>query len=326
MSAESPLFRAMHQFLDYLEVEKNRSALTRRNYALYLRRFLKQSRLTQPSDITKEHVRKFRLWLHRQKNAKDKTLSSSTQNYHLVALRSFLAYCARMDIPALAPEKVELAKIDDREVNFLEGSDLERLLDAPLKSDAAEIVRLRDKAILELLFSTGLRVSELVGLKREDINVKRDDFSVRGKGRKIRVVFLSDRAQDALRAYLKARRDMNTYLFVSHDPAQDTRELARAQAEVVGEKKYKYTGLTSRTVQRIVDRYARHAGITRRVSPHALRHSFATDLLRNGADVRSVQALLGHASITTTQVYTHITDAHLGEVHKKFHARDKGKV
>lgn len=320
MSKDSQLLSTMKQFLDYLEVERNRSVLTRRNYALYLRRFIKHSRLNHTKDITKDHIRKFRLWLHRQKNGKGKTLSNSTQNYHLIALRSFLAYCAKMDIPALAPEKIELSKQDDREVNFLEKEDIDRLMNAPMQSDAEEIVKLRDKAILEMLYCTGLRVSEVVKLKKEDINLKRDDFTVRGKGRKMRLVFLSDQAKEALRKYLKARKDLNTYLFVSHDPAQETRNRRRAEQEVVGEKK-KYTGLSARTIQRIVDRYAKIAGITRKISPHALRHSFATDLLRNGADVRSVQALLGHSSITTTQVYTHITDRHLGDIHKKYHSR-----
>ncbi|MAG11960.1 MAG: hypothetical protein CMI52_04110 [Parcubacteria group bacterium] len=317
--SESQLLKTMKQFLDYLEVERNRSVLTRRNYALYLRRFMRFSKLQKTSQISKDDVRKFRMWLHRKKTAKGKTLSPSTQNYHLIALRSFLGYCAKMDIKALAPEKVELAKIADRQVNFMEGSDVMRLLRAPLKGDV-NIVNLRDAAILELLFSTGLRVSELVGLKKEDVNLKRDDFTVRGKGRKMRIVFLSERAKKAISRYLKKREDLNPYLFVSHDPAKKKRALVAAQKHVVdGEKKKKSTGLTPRTIQRIVDRYAKEAGITRKISPHALRHSFATDLLRNGADLRSVQALLGHSSITTTQVYTHVSDKHLKEVHKRFH-------
>ena len=320
---DSQLLQSMKQFLDYLEVEKNRSVLTRRNYSLYLRRFLKFSKLVKSSQITKDHVRKFRMWLHRQKTAKGKTLSPSTQNYHLIALRSFLGYCAKMDIKALAPEKVELAKVDDRQVNFMEGSDVMRLLKAPLKGDVG-IVQLRDAAVLEVLFCTGLRVSELVGLKREDINVKRDDFTVRGKGRKMRIVFLSDRAKDAIKKYVKARKDLNPYLFVSHDPAKKKRALMSAQKRITDDTKKKQTGLTPRTIQRIVDRYAKEAGITRKISPHALRHSFATDLLRNGADLRSVQALLGHSSITTTQVYTHVSDKHLKEVHKRFHDKKDG--
>ncbi len=309
---DSQLLKTMKQFLDYLEVEKNRSVLTRRNYALYLRRFMKFSKLSKTSQITKDDVRKFRMWLHRKKTAKGKTLSPSTQNYHLIALRSFLGYCAKMDIRALAPEKVELAKIADRQVNFMEGSDVMRLLRAPLQGDV-NIVNLRDAAILELLFSTGLRVSELVGLKKEDINLKRDDFTVRGKGRKMRIVFLSDRSKKAILKYLKKREDLNPYLFVSHDPAKKKRHAPR------GVHGGRDVGLSPRTIQRIVDRYAKEAGITRKISPHALRHSFATDLLRNGADLRSVQALLGHSSITTTQVYTHVSDKHLKEVHKRFH-------
>lgn len=318
---KTQLIKAMSQFLDYIEIEKNRSELTRKNYSLYLRRFLKHSKLEKPSQITKEHIRKFRLWLHKQKNNKGKSLSASTQNYHLIAIRSFLAYCAKMDINALSSEKVELAKIADREVNFIEGTDVERLLNAPLKNcENLGIIEYRDKAILELLFSTGLRVSELVALKRENINLKRDDFTIRGKGKKMRIVFLSERAKNAIKKYLEKRKDVSEFLFVSHDPALKNREFIHARKKITDEKKQKkQTGLSARTVQRIVDKYARSAGITRKLSPHALRHSFATDLLRNGADLRSVQALLGHSSITTTQVYTHISDKHLGEIHKKYH-------
>lgn len=327
MSNSSQLFQTMVQFLDYIEIEKNRSVLTRKNYALYLRRFLKHSKLTQPSQITKDHIRKFRLWLHHQSAGEGKQLSPATQNYHLIALRSFLAYCARMDIQTLSAEKVELAKLGDRSVNFLEGSDVERLLNAPLKNNSvSSLTHLRDKAILELLFCTGLRVSELVSLRRDDVNVKRDDFTVRGKGSKMRVVFLSERAKYALMNYAKARRDVNPYLFVSHDRGREQREVQSEQLRVVQSakeaKNSQKTGLTARTVQRIVDKYVKEAGITRKLSPHALRHSFATDLLRNGADLRSVQALLGHSSITTTQVYTHITDKHLKEVHQKFHGKN----
>lgn len=295
---------------------------------MYLRRFLQQSKLTQPVKISKEHIRAFRLWLHHQKDKDGASLSVSTQNYHLIALRSFLSYCAKMDIKTLAPEQVELAKIGDRDVNFLESSDLERLLAAPLSNtneNESQIVRLRDKAILELLFSTGLRVSELTSLTCEEINLKRDDFSVRGKGNKTRVVFLSPGAKLALKNYFTARRDTHPALFVSHDRGVGTRATKAASEQMVNDTHTKELGLTPRTVQRIVLRYGKVAGITKRISPHALRHSFATDLLRNGADLRSVQALLGHSSITTTQVYTHVTDQHLGEVHKAFHGKTRGK-
>ncbi len=324
--SHSPLFHLMQQFLDYLEIEKNRSVLTRRNYSLYLRRFLRQSDLTKPEQITKQHVRKFRLWLNRLKNAHGNTLSVATQNYHCIALRSFLSYCATMDVHALAPEQVELAKIGDRDVLFLEGNDLKRLLNAPLMQaggSESQLVVWRDKAILELLFSTGMRVSELVSLQREDVNLTRNDFSVRGKGNKTRVVFLSPHAQAAIKKYMGARSDVSPCLFISHDRGVSGRELARSKDEMSRKETKREQGLTPRSVQRIVMKYGKLAGITKRISPHALRHSFATDLLRNGADLRSVQQLLGHSSITTTQVYTHITDAHLGEVHRAFHDRTR---
>lgn len=313
----------MQQFLDYLEIEKNRSVLTRRSYSLYLRRFLASSKLTSPRQITKEHVRQFRLWLHRFKEGEEQ-LANATQNYHLIALRSFLSYCARMDIDTLPAEHVELAKQGDRDVTFLEGNDLERLLQAPLSTPSARIVQLRDKAIIELLFSTGLRVSELVSLRRDDINLNRDDFSVRGKGNKTRVVFISESAKIALKNYIKERRDTDHHLFVSHDPGITKRAYTQSQEKIVAGKRVKDEGgLTARTIQRIVEKYAKAAGITKHVSPHALRHSFATDLLRSGADIRAVQSMLGHSSITTTQVYTHITDAHLGKVHKNFHGKSR---
>ena len=312
----------MQQFLDYLEIEKNRSVLTRRNYSLYLRRFLTCTGLTDPAQISKEAVRKFRLWLHRLKEGKEQ-LDTTTQNYHLIALRSFLSYCARMEIPSLAAEHVELAKIGDREVNFLEEDDLERLLKAPSESGVSPLVQARDKAILELLFSTGLRVSELVSLQKDDVNLERDDFSVRGKGNKTRVVFMSPSAKQAIKKYVMLRKDTQPHLFVSHDKAQRKRELQEAGQRVVGKSKAHETGITARTVQRLVIKYGKVAGITKAISPHALRHTFATDLLRAGADIRAVQSMLGHSSITTTKVYTHITDAHLQKVHKNFHGKQR---
>lgn len=312
----------MQQFLDYLEIEKNRSVLTRRNYSLYLRRFLICTKIAEPSRITKESVRTFRLWLHRLKEGKDK-LDTTTQNYHLIALRSFLSYCARMEIPSLPPEQVELSKVGDREVNFLEEDDLERLLKAPHQTEGNPVVQARDKAILELLFSTGLRVSELVALQKDDINLERDDFSVRGKGNKTRVVFMSENAKTAIQKYLSLRKDMLPHLFVSHDKGVRQRELKEAGERVVGKSKSHETGITPRTVQRLVIKYGKIAGITKPISPHALRHTFATDLLRAGADIRAVQSMLGHSSITTTQVYTHVTDAHLQKVHKNFHGKQR---
>lgn len=307
--------KEIKRFLEYLEVDKGLSLTTVKNYHFYLNRFTdfaKQAGVVSPAKISKELVHRYRLWLNRLENGGDLSaggLKKNTQNYHLIALRGFLKYLVKMDIKSLEPEKVELAKQEQRQVDFLEGTDLERILDAPLKIDLPEIIRKRDKAILELFFSTGLRVSELCKLKIENVNLKKDEFTVRGKGAKLRVVFLSDEARRWLEEYLKARQDTNPYLFISHDKAAAGRD--------------EQFGLTSRSVQRLVEKYAKAAGITKEVTPHTLRHSYATDLLMNGADIRSVQAMLGHSSITTTQVYTHITDQQLRDVHKAFHARRK---
>jgi len=302
-------------FLDHLEIEKNRSPRTRANYEFYLKRFADFAKDPAPSDITGDLVRSYRLHLNRLADAKGAPLKKNTQNYHLIALRAFLKYLSKRDIKSLAAEKVELGKMPERQVSFLDGADLERLLNAPLSAKNQEprtnfqndIISLRDKAILELLFSTGLRVSELCGLKREAINMKRDEFTVRGKGSKLRVVFLSEPARAALKNYLDKRPDLSPYLLARHD-----RAVAKGAVD---------EPLTPRSVQRLVAHYARAAGITTEVTPHTLRHSFATDLLRGGADIRSVQSMLGHSSITTTQIYTHVTDQHLRDVHKQFHGK-----
>ncbi|MDD4901165.1 MAG: tyrosine-type recombinase/integrase [Patescibacteria group bacterium] len=299
------------QFLEYLEVERGLSLITLRNYGFYLRRFAKfakASGVIAPAKISQELIHRYRLWLNRLEND-GQNLKKNTQNYHLIALRGFLKYLVKTDVKSLEPEKVELAKQQPRQVDFLEGSDLARILEAPLQIDLPEIIRKRDKAILELFFSTGLRVSELCKLKIENINLKKDEFTVRGKGSKLRVVFLSPEAKQWAGEYLGARLDTNPYLFVSHDKAAHGRE--------------EQVGLTPRSVQRLVQKYAKAAGITKQVTPHTMRHSYATDLLMNGADIRSVQAMLGHSSITTTQVYTHITDQQLRDVHKAFHGKGR---
>jgi site-specific recombinase XerD len=306
------------EFLDYLEIERNRSPRTRANYEFYLGRFVAFADDPTPSAITADKVRAYRLHLNRLEDSKGELLKKNTQNYHLIALRVFLKYLAKRDIESLDAEKIELGKVQERQVEFLEGDDLERLLSAPLSSANSQKlitsasgekfqspVALRDKAILELLFSTGLRVSELCKLKRENINLKRDEFTVRGKGSKLRVVFLSDSAKKALAAYLDKRGDVAPYMFVRAD-----RAIERGSAD---------EPLTPRSVQRLVAHYARAAGITKKITPHTMRHSYATDLLRNGADIRSVQSMLGHSSITTTQIYTHVTNQQLREVHKAFH-------
>lgn len=297
------------RFLTYIEVEKNKSLLTRRNYDFYLSRFMTISKLTKPNQITLDDVRDFRLWLNRQTNQRGQGLKKSTQNYHLIALRSFLKYLAKNDVPTLAAEKIELAKTSDRQVSFLEGDDLERFLGAPLAGEHHDLHAYRDKAILELLFSTGLRVSELAGLKRETINLHKDEFTVRGKGDKLRVVFLSPAAKLWLKEYLDRRHDTEPYLFLRQDRA------SRRSADL--------KSLTPRSIQRLVDHYARAAGITKHITPHTLRHSYATDLLMNGADIRSVQAMLGHSSIQTTQIYTHITNPRLREIYSKHHGKHR---
>lgn len=307
--ANKNLHQLKQDFLTYMEVEKGRSVKTIHNYNFYLDRFFKWAKISKPSEITLEKVKSFRLYLNRLPISEEKTISKNTQNYHLIALRSFLKYLAKADIKTLAGEKIELAKMSERQIDFLEGEDLERLLEAPLKTKEAEVIKRRDKAILELLFATGLRVSELADLEREDINLKKDEFSVKGKGGKIRVVFLSLQAKESLADYLKTRQDISEGLFVRHD---------RARGKIETDEK-----LTPRSIQRLIKKYSRVAGITKKVSPHTMRHSFATDLLASGADIRSVQTMLGHASITTTQVYTHITDKRLRDIYKRFHNRRK---
>lgn len=294
-------------FLEYLEVERGRSQRTIRNYDFYLRRFQSWAKNPAPDKITSEVVRRYRLWLNRHVEGREgKTLKKSTQNYHLIALRSFLKYLAKRDIRSLSPEKIELAKQPMRTVEFLEADELDRLLAA---ARGKGLIPLRDKAVLELLFSTGLRVSELSNLKIDQVNLKRDEFTVRGKGDKPRLVFLSSTAKDALKEYLSKRRDTSEFLFVSHDRAKRGRG--------------KSGPLTPRSIQRMVEHYSKAAGITKRITPHTLRHTFATDLLLNGADIRSVQSMLGHASITTTQIYTHITNKQMKSVHKKYHGRKR---
>ncbi|MFH1667879.1 MAG: site-specific tyrosine recombinase/integron integrase [Candidatus Komeilibacteria bacterium] len=303
--------KQLTSFLEYLEIEKNRSPLTVRNYAFYLHRFLDFAKISKPADITVEKVKNFRLYLNRLKVGEN-TLKKSTQNYHIIALRSFLKYLAKQDIKTLAAEKLELAKIGERIVDFVEGSDLDRLLAAPLKVANEEVIQARDKAILELFFCSGLRVSELVNLKQDNINLKKDEFTIRGKGDKPRIVFLSNHARHWIANYLRLRSDMEPFLFIAHDRASEARE-----DEV--------KPLSPRSVQRMVEKYAKVAGITKNVTPHTLRHSYATDLLQGGADIRSVQSMLGHSSITTTQIYTHITNQQLRDVHKAFHGRSRNK-
>ncbi|MFA6272412.1 MAG: site-specific tyrosine recombinase/integron integrase [Patescibacteria group bacterium] len=307
----NPLQKLKQNFLEYLEIEKNRSQATIRNYDFYLQRFIMWGKINSAAEITAEKVKDFRLYLNRVVNNKGQSLKKSTQNYHIIALRSFLKYLAKQDVKTLAAEKIELAKISEREVEFLEGDDLKRILESPMQVEEPAIIKKRDKAILELFFSTGLRVSELANLRKDQINLKKDEFTIRGKGEKLRIVFLSDASKYWINQYLSARKDVSMNLFVRHDRAASLTESTDA--------------ITPRSLQRLIKKYAKAAGITKNVTPHTLRHSFATDLLMNGADIRSVQAMLGHASITTTQIYTHITNQQLRDVHKAFHNTKRKK-
>lgn len=307
----------LKDYLNYLEIEKNRSVKTRVNYERYLKQFLGFAKISKPGQISQDLVRQYRLWLNRKpafakasagKFSFEKgNLKKNTQNYYLIALRNFLKYLAKRDIGTLTADKIELSKLPERQVFFLEENELEQLLAAP-KSD--HFKGLRDKAILELLFSTGLRVSELCGLNRDSINLSiknsSDEFPIRGKGDKIRLVFLSENAKIALKNYLEKRKDIDSALFIRYIKNPNKAENLR---------------LTPRSVERLVKYYAVKAGINKNITVHTLRHSFATDLLMNGADIRSVQALLGHSNIATTQIYTHITDKQLREIHHKFHGK-----
>lgn len=292
-------------YIEHLEVEGGRSAKTAENYKLYLERFVDFSNNIEVEKMTTEMIRKYRLWLNRYKNNNDKELATITQSYHLIALRGFLTYLSKRDIPSLSPEKIELPKVSRKQVTFLHYDEVERLLE---RIDVSSEVGLRDHALIELLFSSGLRVSELVNLNRDHINTKRREFMVRGKGQKDRPIFISESAASHIEDYIATRMDNLGPLFLSYSRNNVTDNTGN------------YRRLTARSIQRIVTRYARLAGITKHVSPHTMRHSYATDLLMNGADLRSVQAMLGHSNISTTQVYTHVTDQHLREIYEKFHS------
>jgi site-specific recombinase XerD len=299
---------AVSRFLEYLELEQNRSMKTIQNYSHYLTRLSDYAGEIKLKDIDAELVRKWRMWLNRLPTNTSDELSKITQNYHLIALRSFLRFCAKQDWETLPADKIELARTKRPQVTFLKPEELDRLTDQP---DISKLNGLRDRAILELLFSSGLRVSELVGLDRDHINLKRKEFMVRGKGQKDRPVFISDEAAAWIEKYLDMRTDNTKPLFIRYSGSKKV------------DNSGNFTRLTARSVQRMVSRYALLAGITKHVSPHTLRHSFATDLLMNGADLRSVQAMLGHSNIATTQIYTHVTDPHLKQVHERFHHRKK---
>ena len=300
-------------FIEYMEVERGRSSKTAENYKHYLERFVEFAGAELTVDqITPELVRRYRLWLNRYQSVYGEELGMLTQSYHLIALRGFLNYLSKRDITSLSPSKIELPKTHKRQVTFLHYDEVERMIDA-VPSDGKE-ANLRDKAIIELLFSSGLRVSELVNLNRDHINLKRREFMVRGKGQKDRPVFVSGRAAEQIETYLSARHDSLDPLFISYSRNHGATSTS-------GD----FRRLTTRSVQSMIGKYARLAGITKHVSPHTMRHSFATDLLMNGADLRSVQSMLGHSNISTTQVYTHVTDQHLRDIFEQFHSgREQG--
>lgn len=298
-------------FLEYLEVERNVSPLTIRNYGHYLKRFegwMARHKLVEIKDLDGEYLRKYRLYLSRLTDDQGQVLSKKTQGYHLIALRSLLKWLTVNDVDVYKPEKIELPKSESTPMRFTEGDNLERFLEAP---DLDSKVGLRDRAILEVLFSTGLRVSELVALDREQINVDRGEFGVVGKGRRPRVVFLSDRARQWLDRWLESRDDQWSPVFVRFGGGKKNAPLLSSDGEAMR--------LTARSVERIVDKYSKKAHLPIKISPHGVRHSFATDLLSNGANIRDVQEMLGHKSIVTTQIYTHVTKPQLQAAHRKFH-------
>ena len=304
-------------FLESLEIEKGRSTMTTENYGLYLARFLDlitqdfpEGASIKPADLTPEILRKFRLRLNRfDDNQNHERLSALTQSYHLIALRGFLKYLAKRGIKSLDPSLVDLPRATKKQVTFLHFDEVSRLLsEIPTDTETG----LRDRAIIELLFSGGLRVSELCNLNRDSINLARREFMVRGKGKKDRPIFIDQTTAEHIEEYLNARTDTLPALFLNNSSNQN-----------IPDTSGDFRRLSPRSIERIIGKYTRLAGITKHVTPHTLRHSFATDLLMNGADIRSVQSLLGHANIATTQIYTHITDPHLKEVHEKFHTETK---
>jgi site-specific recombinase XerD len=320
------------RFLEYIEIEKGRSLLTVRNYDHYLTEFLKFAKTEDPGKIDERTLREYRLFLNRKvaspihkKGGTGATLKKKTQNYYMIALRAFLKFLAKNRIDTVAPEQIELAKVGERELDLITGKELEDILQAPEKKfrnfektrgkakkdlkvlENNYIKALRDRAILETLYSTGLRVSELTSLSRYT-DLSNDSTSVRGKGEKVRVVFFNSDAKLAIKKYLDARKDTSNFMFVSHSKINPTKN----------DQDYP---LTPRSVERIVREYAVFCGISKKVTPHVLRHSFATTLLGNGADLRAVQRMLGHANISTTQIYTHVTDRELKDIHKKFHKK-----
>ncbi len=303
--------QAMITFLEHLEVERNLSQLTIRNYGHYLRRFNDWFQAKGHADITEldpDLLRSYRLFLARYVDKNDQSLSKKTQSFHMIALRSWLKWLVKNDVKVMNPEKIDLPKGESQSMKFLNLEQLERLFEQP---DLSSPIGIRDRTMLEVLFSTGLRVSELVSLNRDQVDLSRKEFGVIGKGRKPRVVFLSDRAAEWLQKLFDSREDNWRPVFVRY--AQRKPDLLADGEEM---------RLTTRSVQRIVDHYCRRARLPIKITPHGLRHSFATDLLFNGAGLRDVQEMLGHKNIATTQIYTHVTQPQLRKVHERFHSTE----
>jgi len=308
----SELSVLIDEFLEYLEIEKNCSKLTIRDYRHYLDVFNQWFTASLPGkqikDLDLSIVRKYRVFLANRADAKGLTLMRVTQNYYVIALRSFLRFLIKNDHETLEPSKIDLPKTESRSLKFLEKDQVDRLV---MEADTSKEEGMRDRAIIELLFSTGLRVSELVGLNKDRINLERREFGVIGKGGKARLVFVSDRAAEWIKRYLDKREDSFKPLFIRYSGA------------IIQENGGEKMRLTARSVERLVKKYVRSARIPVDATVHTLRHSFATDLLTNGADIRSVQEMLGHKNIATTQIYTHITNKQLHDVHKLFHSGNK---
>lgn len=331
---------SIRKFLEYCEITKNQSTKTIENYSHYLGRFLEflgdkagakstdadTGHITpdsSPDKIDLPLVNDYRLFLNRL-SEKGKTLSIKTQNYHIIALRAFLKFLTKNDIETLAPEKIELSKIPERAVEVLSKDELDRIFE---EVDASTPAGARDLAILETLYSTGLRVSELASLNRSQVDLSRREFMIRGKGKKPRIVFLSQKAADTIKRYLDKRTDnFDPFLIRIRRPAKSKPQNATTalrqtvtNQNVASADILKSPRLSTVSIENIVSKYARKAGVIKKVTPHTLRHTYATQLLINGADIRSVQELLGHASITTTQIYTHVTNKALREIHERFH-------
>lgn len=307
--SQNKLYSLANDFFEHLEIDLGRSQKTIENYRHYLKRFFSYSKISEPKKITLNSVRKYRLHLNQIRGADGQKLKKVTQNYHVIALRGFLKYLAKQDIQSLSAEKIEIGKNPEREIEFLEPDEMDRILTS---IPNVTLKDLRDRAILELLFSTGLRVSELTSINCDQINLKTQEFSIRGKGGKIRIVFISNQAKNALQKYLNKRTDIDPALFIRTNKVDFTKE--------------DDLRLTPRSIQRVVKYYAKKAGIVKNIHPHTFRHTFATDLLSNGADIRNVQEMLGHSSITTTQIYTHITNRQLKNIHRSFHRKKNKKL